>query len=112
MVCAVVAQSLCKYMHFGIEFAQILCLRMVEHVCTMFAQGLRRVCAMFAHVGAKLFLFAQLSNLRKHWIRFTHDYACLRMFTHVVREHKNVCPVFAHVCEEGASNWIPEPGLE
>jgi hypothetical protein len=63
MVCAVVAQSLCKYMNFCIEFAQILCLRMIAHVCTMFQRGLRRVCTMLAHVGAELFLFAQLTSL-------------------------------------------------
>ncbi len=84
----------------AVKFAQ--CLR---NVCARFVQDLRSVCARFAHVCACLRRAWYLSG---NWITcanmgvglrmFAHVCAWLRMVAYIVRKHKSVCALFAHVC--------------
>ncbi len=111
-VCTVFAQNLRKYMHLYREFAQILYLRMfaqcLRNVCAMFAHYLRSVCACLRKV---LYVCAGLRRACSsfgNWIicanigiclcMFAQVCACLCRFAHIVRKHKSVCAVFAHVC--------------
>ncbi len=85
----------------------------LRRLSALFVQGLRSVCAdiMFVQVCAVFMqclsndcaglrrghLVCASGHLRKHWLRFTHVCACLRVFAHIVRKHENVYAVFAHV---------------
>ena len=72
-----------------------LCLR--SFMFTQVGNCLRSVYAVFMQclrsVYADLFLFAQCGHLRKHchfFCVFTHVYACLRAFAHIVRKRNYV----------------------